>query len=391
MKILHTCLAAFYIDGFSYQENVLPKIHKQMGLSVEILASTENYDSNVKLCYVEPGSYINSDGIKVTRVPYVNWLPFFLVKKLRIYKGVTNILETFKPDIIYLHDMQFLGVAAIVRYVKRNKVKVIVDTHTDFINSGKNWISKHILHSIIYRYCAQLVLPYADKFYGTIPARIDFLRDVYGIPESKIELLPFGVDDTAFDWAEKEKIRKFTRAELGLDENNILLISGGKMDKRKNFPELIRAYKILREELKIGSIRLLIFGKPNEEMRNEILGLVTDNPEIIYLDWLPSSKIHKYLMAADLAIFPGTHSVLWEEVVGLGIPALFKKWERMNHIDLGGNCLFLESGDRYEISSLVKNLVDDTSKFEVLKDRAVVLGPVKFRYTKIAQQVLNFN
>jgi glycosyltransferase involved in cell wall biosynthesis len=362
-----------------------------MGLSVEILASTENYDSNVKLCYVEPGSYINSDGIKVTRVPYVNWLPFFLVKKLRIYKGVTNILETFKPDIIYLHDMQFLGVAAIVRYVKRNKVKVIVDTHTDFINSGKNWISKHILHSIIYRYCAQLVLPYADKFYGTIPARIDFLRDVYGIPESKIELLPFGVDDTAFDWAEKEKIRKFTRAELGLDENNILLISGGKMDKRKNFPELIRAYKILREELKIGSIRLLIFGKPNEEMRNEILGLVTDNPEIIYLDWLPSSKIHKYLMAADLAIFPGTHSVLWEEVVGLGIPALFKKWERMNHIDLGGNCLFLESGDRYEISSLVKNLVDDTSKFEVLKDRAVVLGPVKFRYTKIAQQVLNFN
>lgn len=391
MKILHTCLAAFYIDGFSYQENVLPKIHKQMGLSVEILASTENYDSNIRLCYVDAGSYINTDGIKVTRVPYVSWLPLFIAKKLRIYNGVANVLKAFKPDIIYLHDMQFLGILAIVRYVKINKVKVIVDTHTDFINSGKNWISKYILHSIIYRFCANLILPYSDKFYGTIPARIDFLRDVYGIPESKIDLLPFGVDDSVFNWSEINKIRIDTRAALGLDESDIMLISGGKMDKRKNFPELIHAYKILREDLKFNNLRLLIFGKPNEEMRNEILGLINDNPEIIYMDWLHSSSIHKYLIAADIAIFPGTHSVLWEEVVGLGIPALFRKWERMNHIDLGGNCLFLESGNRYEISSILKSLLETPNKLKDMKELATTLGPNKFRYTKIAQQVLNFN
>jgi 1,2-diacylglycerol 3-alpha-glucosyltransferase len=391
MKILHTCLAAFYIDGFSYQENVLPKIHKQMGLTVEILASTENYDSNIRLCYVDPGTYVNTDGITVTRVPYVKWLPFFIVKKLRIYNGVTKALEAFRPDIIYLHDMQFLGIVAIVRYVKRNKVKVIVDTHTDFINSGKNWLSKYILHFVIYRYCANLILPYANKFYGTIPARMDFLRDVYGIPESKIELLPFGVDDTVFDWSAKDKIRKETRDSLGLNDNNILLVSGGKMDKRKNFPELIHAYKILKEEFKIDNIRLLIFGKPNEEMRKEILDLINANPEIIYLDWLHSSTIHKYLIAADIAIFPGTHSVLWEEVVGLGIPALFRKWERMNHVDLGGNCLFLDSGSRYEISTVVKTLIEAPNMFKDMKELASTLGPVKFRYTKIAQQVLNFN
>lgn len=27
MKILHICLASFYIDNYSYQENLLPKFH----------------------------------------------------------------------------------------------------------------------------------------------------------------------------------------------------------------------------------------------------------------------------------------------------------------------------------------------------------------------------
>ena len=37
MKIIHCCLAAFYIDNFSYQENILPKIHKLQGNDVFII------------------------------------------------------------------------------------------------------------------------------------------------------------------------------------------------------------------------------------------------------------------------------------------------------------------------------------------------------------------
>lgn len=39
MKILHLCLACFYIDGYTYQENILPRINREDGHDVRILAS----------------------------------------------------------------------------------------------------------------------------------------------------------------------------------------------------------------------------------------------------------------------------------------------------------------------------------------------------------------
>lgn len=46
MKVLHICLASFYIDNYSYQENLLPIYHKKMGYDVEIIASLFNFDKN---------------------------------------------------------------------------------------------------------------------------------------------------------------------------------------------------------------------------------------------------------------------------------------------------------------------------------------------------------
>ena len=190
MKILHCCLAAFYIDNYSYQENVLPKMHKLLGLDVKILASTETYINNKQLGYVKPSTYFNEDGIEVTRVPYVKWMPGFLGKKIRKYVGISKILNDFKPDIIFLHDAQFLSVLEIRRFLKVNKeVKLFADCHTDFINSGRGWVSKNILHKVLYKKFISLIEPHILCFYGTLPIRCEFLNEVYGVPEGKIELL----------------------------------------------------------------------------------------------------------------------------------------------------------------------------------------------------------
>ena len=62
---------------------------------------------------------------------------FFKIK--RIIKDTVNELLKFKPDILFLHDCQFLSITQIVKYKKENKnVKIYIDSHTDFINSGKN-------------------------------------------------------------------------------------------------------------------------------------------------------------------------------------------------------------------------------------------------------------
>ena len=78
-----------------------------------------------------------------------------------------------------------MSIIQIVKYAKKRNVKIYADGHTDFINSAKNWVSKNILHKIIYKYCAKKIEPYVAKFYGTLPLRVKFIRDVYGINPKK--------------------------------------------------------------------------------------------------------------------------------------------------------------------------------------------------------------
>jgi 1,2-diacylglycerol 3-alpha-glucosyltransferase len=381
MKILHCCLAAFYIDNFGYQENILPKMHKLQGHEVKILASTETYNEN-SLDYIQPCSYINNDQIEVIRIPYANWLPLKIVKKLRIYNGISDTLESFNPDIIFLHDCQFIGIKEIAAYAKKHtNIRIYVDGHTDFINSAKTWISKNILHKIIYKWCVKTISPFTKKFYGTLPLRVEFFKNIYHTPPEKTELLQLGIDVTQVDFSQNEVIRKVIRKELKLSDNDFVIITGGKIDRRKNIHHLIKVVN----ELKNDNIKLIVFGTPTPDMKDEIMNLL-DSSAIRYLGWVPSEKVYNYFFAGDLAFFPGTHSVLWEQAVGIGLPCIFKKWKGIQHIDIGGNCLFINSND--EIKDNILALYQNKSQLALMKQIAMEKGVNQFSYYEIAKKAI---
>lgn len=387
MKIVHCCLAAFYIDGFSYQENILPKFHKLQGHEVEIIASTETYLDNLKLGYVTPRTYFSSDNIRVTRLPYIGCLPHLIVRKLRLYKGLYKKLNTFKPDIIFLHDCQFLSINSIVKYAKRNQVKIYVDSHTDFVNSAKGWISKNILHKIIYKYCVKRIENYTTKFFGTLPARCDFLHDVYGVKKHKIELLPFGVDDSLFTYKDKVTYREKIRRELNISDSDFVVITGGKIDERKKIHVLLKAFSDLVDEALLTNCRLIVFGKPTDAMKS-VIDELSDHKYIHYLEWIDSKDIFKYFFASDVAFFPGTHSVLWEEAAGLGIPAVFYSWKGVHHLDKGGNCLYIKKNDYDNLKRTFKYLFSDTEVLNNIKRVSEIVGPKYFSYSNISKQAI---
>lgn len=387
MRILHCCLAAFYIDNYGYQENILPKMHQLLGHDVRILASTETYLSNAHLGYVKPSTYQTTEGITITRVPYITYIPHVISKKLRIYKGISKALNKFNPDVIFLHDCQFLSITEVIRYKKAHpETSIYVDSHTDFINSAKSWLSKNVLHKIIYRWCAQKVEPYTKKFYGTLPVRSDFLKNVYKIPESKIELLELGIDDHVFNPALKESIAKKTKKKLQIKDTDFIIVTGGKIDMRKNIHKLMKVVS----KIEIKNLKLVIFGKPNKETEKHFEKYVQD-PKIINIGWITPDKVYHYLSIADLAFFPGTHSVLWEQAVGLGIPCIFKKWEGIQHVDLGGNCIFIENGNETEIREMIERLVNNQGILNKMKDIAKNKGTKRFSYSEIARRAIEVN
>jgi len=382
MKILHVCLANFYIDNYGYQENVLPKMHKMLGYDVAILASTETYIDNKDLGYIKEGTFLNENGIEVTRIPYVKWLPKFLRVKLRLYEGVKNYLERFKPDILFIHDIQFLSVRQIVTFLKKNpQIKVYVDGHADFSNSARNFLSMHLLHKGVYKYCVKLIKPFVLKFYGTLPARVDFFVNVYGTSPLNTELLVMGADDEFVKKAKDKNIRTVVRKQFNIADDDLLLISGGKIDwSKKQTLNLMKAI----EEINDAKVKLLIFGSVSEELNEDFNKLLIPN-RVFFIGWLNYMDIYDYFEAADLVVFPGRHSVLWEQAVGQGKPCIFKHYPGHTHVDLSGNCKFLYNTSVKEIK---ETLLDSFKDLDLLTKTSVEKGIGHFSYLDIAKRAI---
>ncbi len=102
------------------------------------------------------------------------------------------------------------------------------------MNSAKNWVSKNILHKIIYKWCTKKIEPYVIKFWGVTPSRKDFLIDFYNVNPAKVGLLVMGIDDSNINFRRRNLIRKEIRTKLNIDENQFVIITGGKIVKRKN-------------------------------------------------------------------------------------------------------------------------------------------------------------
>lgn len=388
MKILHCCLAAFYIDDYSYQENILPRLHKEAGHAVEIVASTETYLQNVTRDDADAGSYLSRDGIPVTRLAYVSYLPRAVARKLRLYDGLERVLDSFQPDLVYLHDCQFLDVAVVRRYVKKSGAKLVVDCHTDYVNSARGFFSRWVLHRLVYRWCVWRLLPLVHKFYATLPIRSDFLVREYGVPREMVDLLPFGADDSRVDVASKASVRAVVRQQLGIPAGSVVIVTGGKLDRRKNIHLLAEVFRSLKANGALQNMFLLIFGMPDREMA-AIFDELAHTDGIIHVNWVPSEDIYKYFWCADLGFFPGTHSVLWEEAVGLGLPCVFKRWTGIEQIDLGGNCVLLDEVNHGSVGDVLLRVDRDSAWLAELSVAAQEKGPEVFSYVRIAAKVVD--
>jgi 1,2-diacylglycerol 3-alpha-glucosyltransferase len=385
MKIVHLCLSNYYIDDFSYQENLLPKYHVLQGHNVTVIASLVSFDSNGKPCLLDAESIkMTKDGYKVIRVDYKR--PFYQLNKfVRFYKGIYSLLENETPDLIFVHDFSFMDIGKVIKYVALNKkVKLYADCHTDFINSAQTWISRNIFHKIVWRYYAKKMSPFVSKFYGTTPLRCDFLREVYSIDSRKIELLAMGIDDEQIKNKKRDKIREQHISEFKFSEKDFVIVTGGKIDIKKNIHLLMQAVLNINRE----DIKLVVFGTVSSEINSLFNNLLITN-SVLFIGWQNPDKILDYFIFADLVVFPGTHSVLWEQAVGVGVPCLFKYWKGMTHVDLGGNCEFLYEDKIEEIQMKLLSIIHNPDRYVLMKKNAIEKGLRSFSYSYIAEKAIS--
>ena len=384
MKIVHLCLGCFFPDNYSYQENMLPKFHQQLGYDVEVIASLVTFDENGQGTFLEKGSsYRNEYGIPVTRLD--NKKPIRLYRKLKRYIGTYEALEKAKPDILFIHGCQFMDMDIVVRYLKQHSgVRVYVDNHADFSNSGTNFLSKTILHKKLWRHTAKIIEPYTIKFYGVLPARVDWLVDMYHLPKEKCELLVMGADDDKIEEAKANNARETIRKKYHIADDDFLIMTGGKIDAFKTQTlQLMEAVG----RLSYPKVKLIVFGSVIPELKEKVLSLC-DGTKIQYIGWVKSDESYNYWSAADLAVFPGRHSVFWEQVAGMGIPMICRYWNGTTHIDVGGNVLFLQEDSSDAIEKLLRQVTGDRTYYEKMLSASRKQAKNIFSYREISKRAI---
>jgi glycosyltransferase involved in cell wall biosynthesis len=170
--------------------------------------------------------------------------------------------------------------------------------------------------------------------------RKDFLISMYGIKQKKITILPFGVDLTSEVLKKQLKAKQEATRRISAP---IRVVCGGKFDSRKNFPQLVAALKNLKRRF---DLEIRIFGSLADDDKHQ---LDSSLPEAKFLGWLHKDEVTEVLIWADVAIYPGTHSTLWEQTLGCGTPAIFHYWPGMEFLNIDGNCEFIYTSKTTEI------------------------------------------
>ncbi len=389
MKIVMLC--DLYAESLQYQENLLAKYYIKHKHQVTVIASTFNsaFDYyNFSYDKSKPGSVTFDGQAKIIKLPY----SLNILNRLRKFAGVLDILEEESPDLIFIHNVH-LNCTDAIRYVKKNAgCRLIMDFHSDSSNSGRNWLSVKVLHGIIRRYYLKKILKHIDKVFVVTPGGFKFLYDCYGVPYEKMELLPLGSDTDLAKDVLKSNTRDRIRNGLGIPSEDIVIFSGGKLKQDKKVELLIDAFFKINNP----SLHIILVGDSGEAEANykkALEKMVANNVNVHFIGWVSGQEVYKYMSASDLAVFPASQSVLWQQAISIGLPLIVGQVgvQDSSYLNVNSNVITIPehelTGDK--IADAIQGIIQSTESLGKFKSLAVAaIEHPYINYDKIILQTL---
>ncbi len=386
-------LCDFFDESLEYQENLLLKYYRKYDFEVTLICS--NVDSAFDFCSNKfrlnaPRKQYCVNGARIHKLGY-KYLRFG--NRLRRLEDITPILEEERPDLIFVHDI-LPNITEAAKYVTRHKTcKMILDYHADYSNSGKNWLSLNIFHKIIRRrFFLDRARKHISKIFPIVPTGFQFLNEIYGVPFSEMELLPLGGDWDLAREVEKTVDRKKLRESIGIGKSDFVIFTGGKLNSIKRTHLLLEALKTPM----LSDVHLIIAGKPDSaEYETLLRKLAGDASRFHFLGWLSSRDVYQYMAVSDIAVFPASQSILWQQAICMHLPLIVG--------DTGGQSLeYLNSNNSIvsltrskiatsEIMLAISELRANNTRVNEMREGAARTAEVSLNWNKTIYKTLQYN
>ena len=157
------------------------------------------------------------------------------------------------------------------------------------------------------------------RLIATTPEIRRDLHDLYGVPETDVDIIPNGFSPSEFNPYRRRVLRTEMRRRLGLREDDVALLFAANELERKGYKTVITALKTLQP----APFRLIVVGRPSVQIVQQQALAAGVKDQVIACG--STNEIALYHAAADAFVLPTQYeafSLAILEALGSGLPVI---------------------------------------------------------------------
>lgn len=354
-------ISEIFVRGMGYLENMLPKYLVRLGAEVDVVASSlppNHHQRSAQQTYrdfaqcLAPGSVETLDGFRLHVLEHS-----ILLGHVRLI-GLRQKLRELRPDIV--QTMTPIGWIAIEAAWNRLRfgyhlfcgchyhasVFPLAQKDAPFFHPARmQCYLQRGLHGRIVSYAT-------EKYYAISPDCAEVAERFFGVPNSKLEVCPLGVDTETFHpvvSAEEHAERTALRERLGFREGEIVRVYSGRFGDDKN--PLLLARAIAQLVAAGAPFRGLFIGNGLQaEKIDRCPGCVTH-------PFIPMRQLGAFYRACEVGVWPAQESMSMLDALACGLPLIAN--DTMHAPErLSGTGLQYRLGDAEDLARALRFLGD---------------------------------
>lgn len=229
-------------------------------------------------------------------------------------------LEEWGPDIVH-SQCEFSTLRVAMAIAHRMDVPVVHTYHTvyedytHYLPIGKK-TGKYVATTLSRRVCRRVACV-------VVPSqKVERLLRSYGV-KRRIEVIPTGIDLSAYRQAPDPKRQEELRKKLGIPKGKLVLLYLGRMAKEKGLEELM---EYLAQAGRKDAVLLLVGDGPDRE---EALACAREKKlPVIFAGMVPHGEVPEYYRLGDIFVTASTsetQGLTYFEALAAGLPVLCRK------------------------------------------------------------------
>lgn len=344
-KMLYILNIAKKVNNFSYTSMVAAK---EMGIEFHI-AGNWSYESDEERISDE-----EKYGIKIHQIDFIR-APYHPGNR-KAYKQLKELVKKENYDVIHCNT-PIGGILGRIVGKKCNVPKIIYQAHGFHFFKGApifNWLIYYPIEKFLARYTDVLVtINHEDYELAKNKMKLRKGGNVYYVPGVGVDINAFDVDES-FD-----RIKK--REELGIDNESIMILSVGEINKNKNHETIIRAISVMD----CDNVHYFIAGTGEKtEYLKDVCRQNGISDRVHFLGF--RKDISELCAVADIYCFPSLReglSIALMESMSAGLPCVVSKIRGNTDLIEHGRGGYLCDPTNFEgFAEKISNLCNDIEK-----------------------------